>query len=582
MRHLFHSLRAALLLFALTVANSTLAYDVEIDGIYYDFIDSYISEAYDDGGNLEFDGILFEDGVFVTSGENKYVGEVIIPATVTYNNKTYRVTGITRSAFIFCGELTGVILPNTVTFIGRNAFFNCQNLTKVVLSQSLRHIDSNAFVLCKSLKTIDLPASLKTIGYGAFYDTAIKNITIPDSTIVGEEAFNNTPIENITVSCKAKLMGNHIFNNTSWMNNQPSDELIYIGTHLYCYNGILPEGTSITIPEGTTGIAGGAFAPFRNNAEDYPGTNQGLKNIEIPNSVNYIGNEAFTRSQLTEAVIPNSIEHIGDEAFAECTSLISANVPSAVKEIKPGTFRDCKFMRSVSFEEGLETIGGEAFSGDERLNDIVIPNSVKLIGWNAFGNCSALRTLFLNCDSIDYGAFKDCTALTRITIGDNTRSIGDEAFKGAPLNEINLGSSIKYVGKFAFSNNQVPANVTCLATTPPAIRDGDEVIDDGYGRCYGTFNSDCYTKGTLYVPKGSEEAYMTAATWKFFAYIVGIDVDHDNGDVNGDGEVNIADINVLVNDILSGTYDEKHDLNGDGEVNIADINELIHIILGSN
>ena len=73
-----------------------------------------------------------------------------------------------------------------------------------------------------------------------------------------------------------------------------------------------------------------------------------------------------------------------------------------------------------------------------------------------------------------------------------------------------------------------------------------------------------------------------ADTWKKFIHIVGIDVNTDNGDVNGDGEVNIADINVLCNEILSGSYNEKHDVNGDGEVNIADINAIVNIILGSN
>ena len=52
------------------------------------------------------------------------------------------------------------------------------------------------------------------------------------------------------------------------------------------------------------------------------------------------------------------------------------------------------------------------------------------------------------------------------------------------------------------------------------------------------------------------------------------------GDVNHDGEVNIADINVLVTAILSGSdVDETLDLNSDGELNIADITTLIDIIL---
>ncbi len=51
------------------------------------------------------------------------------------------------------------------------------------------------------------------------------------------------------------------------------------------------------------------------------------------------------------------------------------------------------------------------------------------------------------------------------------------------------------------------------------------------------------------------------------------------GDVNGDGEVNIADINALIDHILTGASDASADVNDDGEVNIADINAVIDLIL---
>ena len=57
------------------------------------------------------------------------------------------------------------------------------------------------------------------------------------------------------------------------------------------------------------------------------------------------------------------------------------------------------------------------------------------------------------------------------------------------------------------------------------------------------------------------------------------------GDVNGDGEVNVADVNALIDIILGGTTDEqteaRADVNNDDEINIADVNALIDIILAS-
>ncbi len=50
-------------------------------------------------------------------------------------------------------------------------------------------------------------------------------------------------------------------------------------------------------------------------------------------------------------------------------------------------------------------------------------------------------------------------------------------------------------------------------------------------------------------------------------------------DVNGDGEVNIGDINAVIDAIFDATEDSAADVNVDGEVNIADINTLIDVIL---
>ncbi len=53
------------------------------------------------------------------------------------------------------------------------------------------------------------------------------------------------------------------------------------------------------------------------------------------------------------------------------------------------------------------------------------------------------------------------------------------------------------------------------------------------------------------------------------------------GDVNDDGEVNIADVNCIIG-VIQGdddTFDGRADVNGDGEITIADINALIDYIL---
>ena len=57
------------------------------------------------------------------------------------------------------------------------------------------------------------------------------------------------------------------------------------------------------------------------------------------------------------------------------------------------------------------------------------------------------------------------------------------------------------------------------------------------------------------------------------------------GDVNGDGSVDIVDVNCVINVILvsesAGQYEGRDDVNKDGCVDILDVNEVINIILGA-
>ena len=51
------------------------------------------------------------------------------------------------------------------------------------------------------------------------------------------------------------------------------------------------------------------------------------------------------------------------------------------------------------------------------------------------------------------------------------------------------------------------------------------------------------------------------------------------GDINGDSSVNILDVVMLINFILSGEFHYLGDLNGDGELNVLDVVILVTIIL---
>ena len=80
--------------------------------------------------------------------------------------------------------------------------------------------------------------------------------------------------------------------------------------------------------------------------------------------------------------------------------------------------------------------------------------------------------------------------------------------------------------------------------------------------------------------KGGEAGDHTLALKSFYCHYPNTAEPGIKGDVNGDGEVNIADINAVIDIILTGSGNAlAADVNTDGEVNIADVNTIIDLIL---
>ncbi len=221
----------------------------------------------------------------------------------------------------------------------------------------------------------------------------------------------------------------------------------------------------ITIPESVknngitysvTSIGEGAFSYC-----------SGLTSIEIPNSVTSIGNYAFSEcSSLTSVIIPNSVTSIGIEAFCYCDGLTSIEIPNSVTSIGDYAFQNCSGLTSVTIGNSVTSIGNMAFQNCSGLTSIKIPNSVTSIGGSAFQGCRGLTSVTIpnSVTSIGESAFCNCSGLTSVTIGNSVTSIGGSAFQGCDgLTSVTIGNGIKSIGYKAFYRCKQLADFYCFA-----------------------------------------------------------------------------------------------------------------------
>lgn len=170
--------RFLLLMSTLCIALSTYAYDFNGGMLYYN-ITCRTAPNY----SVE---------VVPHSSYSRYK-YIVIPKTVTYNNITYKVTGIGRSAFIGCSELQTIIGAENITYIEDFAFWGCKNLTEIPLPDNMSSIGQYAFRECSGLTSFTIPEGLTEISSNTFKGCiGLTSVTIPPSVkIIKDLAFDS-------------------------------------------------------------------------------------------------------------------------------------------------------------------------------------------------------------------------------------------------------------------------------------------------------------------------------------------------------------------------------------------------------
>ena len=263
------------------------------------------------------------------------------------------------------------------------------------------------------------------------------------------------------------------------------------GIHITGYDGVLAEGTVLTIPSTINGkdvvaIDAEAFA----ERDD-------LKTVIIPATVVYIGEKAFYECENLEYVnIPYNLTAINAYTFYGCASLKSVDIPSAVSVIYENAFEGCtgiteltapgwaidrfelSALKSLNLRGDIEMTKG-IFAECTALESITIPYvghdinasadtyfgyifGASNAGENASFVPSTLKKVVVTGGSstslavIDDNAFYGCSSIETVMLPANLKTIGSNAFMNcSALTKINLPASISYIGASAFENTSI-------------------------------------------------------------------------------------------------------------------------------
>ena len=116
------------------------------------------------------EGCFAIDGGAVYFLPDRWDGTPVLTIPDTVDGEA--VTAIGPGCFRDCGNLTTIVLPDTVTEICDEAFRGCAKLRGLYLPLGTQSIGADAFAGCADLEAICIPAAVTTIADGCFDDCA--------------------------------------------------------------------------------------------------------------------------------------------------------------------------------------------------------------------------------------------------------------------------------------------------------------------------------------------------------------------------------------------------------------------------
>ncbi|MBQ6018820.1 MAG: leucine-rich repeat protein [Clostridia bacterium] len=315
------------------------------------------------------------------------------------------VISIGKSAFSHnnIGTLTiGTGLPA----LSENVFSDNSALASVVIPSNITEIKNGAFIRCADLENVQLNEGITIIGDGAFSNTAIEEIRLPESLITLGAAFRNTALQSIYIGKNLQHVSASAFGDYSLSvevdisaENESFaiyDDVIYnlidsdialfpIDKTIVEFPSWISSPTATKIGKNVTALSVAAGSEYLTVVDNILYTKNLSTLIFCP------------RSRGGDILIPDGVENIGPYAFRELKINGTVNIifSDSVRYVSEYAFLNLEkrepYTLNIALNEGLISIGEWAFTIGGTLEELRIPDSCVEIGELAFSGCYAKR-----------------------------------------------------------------------------------------------------------------------------------------------------------------------------------------------
>lgn len=237
-------------------------------------------------------------------------------------------------------------------------------------------------------------------------------------------------------------------------------------------------------------------------------------------SLSEIGNFSYAITDIgsctdKSVVIPSMynsrvVNSIGDSAFKDCIEMTSVTIPESITSIGTDAFKGCTALKYIYYTgdiakwceiSGIPNLlsygsyGKELYINGKKVEgELIIPKGVVSLKYGAFYNCSGLTRVSIpdSVKSIGNLAFYGCSSLTSVTIGNGVTDIGESAFAWCRgLTSITIPNGVMSIGENAFFGCDKLASISIP----------DSVTSIGSNVFYGTAWYDNQPEGLVYAGK---------------------------------------------------------------------------------